>query len=361
MGDRLFDIERGRMLTPDGVPLTYVSAPSRTGPRVLQVTGFDPGAAAYRYHTALNTASGGRSAFVRFGHENPHCDLRQWDGEENRRVVEGLFDEADVIHVHMDYAALGRLSRWPRPSRHLLVRHYHGSALNSLDAIVDTDEDDGFGAVQIGARLYHRRFSRRMHWLPIPVPVRDYRALAAGHIAREVVRIAHSPTNWRIKGSIALQHTVLDLQQRGLPVELVQISGMSHADALAIKATCDITFDSFWLGIQGSGLEGAAMGQAVIAGDPDVKAEYEASEVGYCPYTYARDFEALGPVLERLVLDPAYRASEAARVHRYVTEWHDYPIVGRRYWAIIEAEIQAAAIAHDDARRLRGTTTERSA
>jgi hypothetical protein len=153
-----------------------------------------------------------------------------------------------------------------------------------------------------------------------------------------IVRVAHSPTNWRIKGSLALQHAVLDLQAKGVPIELVEITNVPHATALAMKATCDITFDSFWLGIQGSGLEGAAMGQAVVAGDPEVKAEYESSEVGYCPYTYAKDFEEVKPVLERLVLDPAYRAAEAERVNRYVREWHDYPVVGQRYWAIVDAE-----------------------
>ena len=346
MGDRLFEIDRGRMLTPVGVPLSYPAVYTTAGPRVLQLTTYDPGAAAYRYHSAMNCVVGGRSAFVRWGNENPHCDLRQWDGVQDRRVVESLFDEADVIHCHMDYTTLGRISRWPSPARHLLVRHYHGSALNTLDPIVNNEEDHGFGAVQIGARLYHRRFSKRMHWLPIPIPVRDYWTLAQNITRRspDVVRIAHSPTNWRIKGSVALQHAIIDLQAKGLKVELVEIKGVSHAVALAMKASCDITFDSFWLGIQGSGLEGAAMGQAVIAGDPEVKAEYENSEVGYCPYTYALNFDELRVVLERLVLDEAYRSSEAARVSQYVKEWHDYPVVGRRYWAIIEAERQAAAV-----------------
>jgi len=338
---RLFEIERGRMLTPDGVPCTYRTATSPEGPRVLAVTTYDPGAAAYRYHAAMNSVPGGRSAFVRYGHDNPHCDLRQWDGDLDRRTVEGLFEEADVVHVHMDYATIARLPRWP--VRQLLVRHYHGASINTLDPLVNNDEDREFGAVQIGARLYHRRFSHRMHWLPIPVPVRDYAALAAHSpkSLREVVRVAHSPTNWRIKGSIAIQHAIMELQRKGLPIELVEIKDVPHAVALAMKASCDITFDSFWLGIQGSGLEGAAMGMPVIAGDPEVKAEYENSEVGYCPYTYARDYDEVKPVLERLVLDPGYRASEAARVNQYVREWHDYPVVGARYWAILGAECVA--------------------
>ena len=345
MGDRLFDIERGRMLTPEGVPLSYTAAASPTGPRVLQLTTYDPGAAVYRYHSALNSVEGGRSVLVRWGHTNPHVDLRQWDGTDDRRLVDRLVEESDLIHVHMNYETLGHLSRWPSAARHKIVRHYHGASINTLDPLVNNEEDREFGAMQIGARLYHRRFSERMHWLPIPIPVRDY-ALLAQHtfVARPAVRIAHSPTNWRIKGSLALQHAVIELQRKGLPVELVEIKDLSHAAALALKATCDITFDSFWLGIQGSGLEGAAMGQAVVAGDPEGKAEYENSEVGYCPYTYARDFDELGGVLERLILDPVHRAAEAARVHRYVSEWHDYPVVGRRYWSILDAERQASTL-----------------
>lgn len=342
----MWDQEDGRVLTPPGIASRYAPVLSSDGPRVLHLTAYDPGSAVYRYHSSANTAIGGRSVFARWGHENPYCDLRQFDVESQCAHVVRLCVSADVIHVHMDYKMLDKLFYTPR-SDQLLVRHYHGSHVTAEEVAaasrIENAEDDRRNAMQVGARLYHHRFSPRMNWLPIPVPVQDYANLPEKHWTpvsertNKCVRIAHSPTNARIKGTTALQYAVADLVLKGLKVELIMIEGKSHAEALAIKASCDITFDSFWLGIQGSGLEAAAMGQAVVAGDPDVKAEYE-HVLGECPYTYAKDFDTVKPVLERLVVDEEWRRHEAARVRAYVNMRHDYPAVGARYWELIGRE-----------------------
>jgi hypothetical protein len=315
-----------------------------TAVRAFTLCQYDPGNAVYRYHSAANTAPGGLSAFARWGHDNPYCDLRQYDGERDRETCDTLYRSADVVHVHMNYELLDREYRSGLRANHLLVRHYHGSVhptAKTIPPIVQNEIDDAIGAVQIGARLYHQRFSARMHWLPIPVPVDDYRAVAAQHHtprAGRRFRLAHSPTHRPVKGTTALEYVVSDLQVKGVPIDLVMIQNRSHALALALKATCDATFDSFWLGIQGSGLEAAAMGQAVIAGDTDVLAEYEASDVGRCPYTFADTVAELGRVLERLAVDDEFYAREASRVHEYVRDFHDYPAVGARYWRILRDE-----------------------
>lgn len=340
----------GRVLSP--FPSVYKPAPrsSLSSPRVLQVTRYDPGSAAYRYHSAANTApNGGVSTFVRYGHENPHCDLRQYDGDEQRIGVLELFFTADVVHVHMDYSTLEDpqfIGRFPRSSQRL-VRHYHGSEPNTTDPkairLVQRELDDRLNAIHIGARLYHQRLSDRMHWLPIPVPMRDYARLRAEwwrpieDRPNKLFRIAHSPTNPRIKGTIVLQCVVEELRAKGLPVELVMIAGKSHEEALQIKATCDITFDSFWLGIQGSGLEAACMSQVVVAGDPEVKVEYEKA-IGGCPYTYAENYMDLKPVLERLIVDQEFYEAERHKVYKYVKAYHDYISVGARYWQILQLE-----------------------
>src|SRR5690349_11863650 len=48
--------------------------------RIVQGCAYDPGNAAYRMHTAVNECTKHASAFIRFGHTNPFCDLRQIDG-----------------------------------------------------------------------------------------------------------------------------------------------------------------------------------------------------------------------------------------------------------------------------------------
>src|ERR1019366_9515060 len=101
----------------------------------------------------------------------------------------------------------------------------------------------------------------------------DYAALRAKHWVpieqrkAQRVRICHTPTNDRVKGTVSLDCILPDLMDKGWPIEYVKIINTKHQGCLRIKASCDITFDSYWLGIQGSGLEAAAMGQPVIAGD----------------------------------------------------------------------------------------------
>jgi hypothetical protein len=231
----------------------------------------------------------------------------------------------------------------------LLVRHYHGS-VQAADAErlgwwthIQAELDNARTAFRVGARLtFYDEAAKlgaqlgapvQMEWLPITVPVARYERLSkvpplsspAGGF-----RIAHCPTKRSNEGTDIFLRVCDKLQQRGLPVIPVLMERLTQKDALERKATCDATFDSFWLGIQTSGLEGGAMGHPVIAGDPDVKRLYE-QHVGYCPYTYANDATDLERVIERLVLDTDYRAAEAARVAGYVRQYHDYPAVARRY------------------------------
>ena len=335
--DALWNADR-RVLSPDGVTSHYVSAVPIAGARkVLQLTHYDPGCAVYRYHSAANVVPGVVSAFARIGHSNPYCELRQWDIDADHIKVWLLLMTADIVHCHMDYPLLlGELGGLPDGKRAAIT--YHGSIEPQRVAITYPNHDARMRSIVFGARPYHRRFNA--HWLPIPIPVADYAALARTHVTGPVVRVAHSPTRAAIKGTAVLREVVAELQREGLALELVCIEDMPHGEALRRKATCDITFDSFWLGMQGSGLEGAAMGQMVIAGSGD--ADYE--RVGLAmPWTVADDAESLRTVLRRAVTDATYRRAEAARVLSYVTQYHDYPVVGARYADLLHGACDGAA------------------
>lgn len=332
---RLWNECGGRVLTPAGWEATaYEAAPVTAGAvRVLQLTQYDPGSSVYRYHSAANTVDGVVSAMVRWGDSNPHCSLRQWDGLLHNRTVEMLAMTADVIHCHMDYRALHHDLRYALQAGQRAAVTYHGS-VSGDDAgkvLVDHQADARMAAIQFGARPYHGRYGVS-RYLPIPVPVADYQAAARGRARGDVLRIAHSPTKRAIKGTTVLLDAVDWLREsEGVRTEVVLIEDMSHGDALRLKASCDVTFDSFWLGMQGSGIEGAAMGQAVIAGDPEAAAEAAALNGGAIPWTFADERYGLIDVIRRLATDATYYAAEAARVSEYVARVHDYRAVGARY------------------------------
>lgn len=335
----------GQILTPDDEPSHYAPSTDSVQLRVLQLTAYDPGSSVYRYHSAANTAPGVRSALVRYGYSNPHCHLRQWDGQLHRTTVDVLAMTADVIHVHMDWRALHHDLRYELREGQRAAITYHGSVPDDSPTGRMTHDavDASMGAIRFGARPYHARYGVE-NYLPIPVPARDYAALADADTARALraagtFRVAHSPTKRAIKGTHTLLVAIEALQRQGVAIEPVLIEDLPHGAALRLKATCHATFDSFWLGMQGSGLEGAAMGQAVIAGDERAAAEAAALNDGACPWTYANDEPALIEALRRLATDGTHYGLEAARVGKYVRRVHDYAAVGAKYRDILFRDV----------------------
>jgi hypothetical protein len=340
----------GRLLSPPEVPELYTAAePTEGALRVLQVTEYDPGSSVYRYHSAANTAPGVLSALVRFDYSNPHCHWRQWDGDAHRTTVDALAATADVLHVHMDYRGLFQRLRVAPTDRQRVAITYHGSLPPGDPRVTyrDEDTDRKLGALVFGARPYHHRHGVE-HWLPIPMPVANYQAVRASVTRYPLpwqggrLRIAHSPTKRAIKGTDDFLAVVGYLKDYGLPVEPVLIEDMSHGEALALKSTCHVVFDSFWLGMQGSGLEGAAMGLPVIAGDHGAVRDLEALGIP-CPWTFADTRDELREVVKRLCVDSGFYAAEAQRVHDYTVAHHDYPVVGAKYATILRETVRGAA------------------
>ena len=344
----------GRVLSPfDDEEHPFALEPTEGALRIVQGVGYDPGSAAYRFHSALNAASKHTSAFVRYYDTNPHCSLRQYDGIAHAAIVREAILSADVLHCHVNYMLFANAGLVPDRRRQLVVRHYHGSRQDGLswrELTIDPEHAD----VLVGARLSHLAevlegpgSQQPIEWLPIPVDVARYRRLAGVRALNDRIRVAHSPTRRSYKGTESFLRVVDELRSNGLPIEAVLIEGKSHREALEIKATCDVTFDSFWLGLQGSGLEAGAMGQVVIAGDPSVRALYQL-HVGECPYTFAHGEAELAAVLERVVVDRAWAAREAQRTAAYVERYHDYPAVAARY-----EEILARALGKEDVKTVR--------
>lgn len=318
--------------------------------RIVQGTGYDPGNAAYRFHTAVNECSPHASAFVRYltTNNNPFACPTQIDATRDMATVRALLLSADVVHCHVDQALTQNagLPRRPRAGQ-VIVRHYHGTRFNAIGTqvrdedqypMVAATQDDLDGYVLVGARLTVCALRPgRIQWLPITVPVDRYAAMVpAGERPwpRRPFRIAHSPTKTLIKGTDALLQVCKRLTKRGIPVEPLLIQRRTHAEALRLRAEADASFDAFALGIQGSGLEAAAMGQPVVAGDAAVAALYR-EHLGEVPYTFAPDDHLLEEQIARLATDEAFYRTEAARVHDYCRRVHDYPAVAARYSEIL--------------------------
>lgn len=310
---------------------------------VFATAPYDPGNQAYRLHSAINACTPHASLFARRGNQNPFANYRQIDLGDDREIAQAAQATADVVHCHIDPWSVGYLNvQW----RGQLVVHYHGSdPPGKPKDLVKRQRDEMWDILAIGARLDHGEYGD-IPWVPMVQPVerlhalrRLYRQPGVPGIDRPF-RIGHSPTHQPFKGTATCEAVVESLIARGLNIEWVLIAGHRQADALAWKATCDLVFDSFWLGLQGSGLEAGAMGIPVIAGDARTRRLHEA-HCGYCPYLFADDPVALEEQIVACVESPEYASRAAAVLHRFVRAWHSQEAVSARYFGVLAERVPA--------------------
>ncbi|MBN1894199.1 hypothetical protein JW906_06875 [bacterium] len=132
------------------------------------------------------------------------------------------------------------------------------------------------------------------------------------------VRIGHSPTNRRIKGSDEIIAAVQELQ-RHYPVEMVLIEGLPKQEALSLKKSCDLFIDAIGeLGYGISGLEAMAMGIPTAA---EILPDFE-KRLGDHPFINL----SRGSIVQDLIpfiASAGLRRERGERSRRWVLEHHD--------------------------------------
>lgn len=315
--------------------------------RILHLAPLDPGFVIYRLSSAINSTSPHSSAFSLLQERPERDDAQglvapvQYRHRPDLELVRQLGSSADVFHCHRDPEEYKNLRL--DPAGRAVVFHHHGTKYRTAPWKWNRRPAD----LRLVSNLELLQYAEagegaHLDFLPNPVPVARYRKYALARkpawVKGEPFRVGHSPTRRAKKGTAVFLSTVERLQASGLPVEAVLIENVSHGRALEIKATCHAFFDSFWLGLQCSGLEAGAMGLPVIAGDADVRARYEAW-LGELPYTWAGDQRELQEAIEWLYLDREHYLSEAARVGWYVETYHDYAAVVRHYLDLLDGAV----------------------
>lgn len=330
-------------VTSDAARASDEQTGARESLRVLQLGPTDAGMVAYRLHTALNATTPHAALLATFHASNPYAAPVGYDLGADWAMAQALFDEADVVHCHLNYAPLAWLERLGKVAGKWVVIHHHGTMYRSKPGPAHYNAmDASWARLRLVSNLELLQYGEGLHWLPNPMPVAEYRALRARHGGLEgqrPFRVAHSPSKRELKGTERFLATCERLNARGVAIEPVLIEGLSHAESLARKATCDAAFDSFWLGMQCSGLEAAAMGLPVVAGAYDQEAGYRALGLAGAPYTRADTEAALEAALEALATDTAHRAAEGARVGAFVEAWHDEAAVALRYLNLLDGAV----------------------
>lgn len=256
----------------------------------------------------------------------------------SQATVRRLWAGADVVHLNLSLHAV-RLVGAKFLGRPIVV-HHHGSEYRDHRAAIDAQER---GVTRVVSTL-DLMGSPGVEWLP---NVADLDGLAAMRQPRNmrVIRIAHSPTDRALKGTDAVLESVERLQDRGLPVELDLIEGVTWQECLARKAQADILVDQLHLGYGLSAIEAWGMGLPVVAGvaDPAARARM-VDTFGSLPFVEASP-STLTERLTALVDDARLRREWGERGRAHAERFHSERAVVERLDAIYGVAMQARVAA----------------
>lgn len=307
--------------------------------RILQVARLDAGMVVFRLHTAINSASPHTSVMAGYDRIDRDYEApRQYHLTQDRTTLRKYAGECDIIHCHLSYESWDQLGIHTEAP---VVIHHHGTMYrNNPEArnIQDARRAD----VRLVSNPELLRYDDNLHFLPNPVPVKRYLRLRERLYEADPddwFRVGHSPSNRDNKGTDTFLRAIERLRRDGLKVRPVLIENETHTNCLLRKAMeCDAFFDSFWLGMQCSGIEAGAMGIPVIAGDEHCRSYYRKHH-HECPYVFAAGRSDLERAITELATNSAYRERCMGRVHEHVKTHHDYAAVVGRYLDILDEEL----------------------
>lgn len=234
--------------------------------------------------------------------------------------AQDLAAQADVLHLRNSFALGERFNLHDKP----MVFHHHGTQFryHFEDVLKDQRQHKAIGAA---ATLDLWLIAPdETEWLPSPYNLDWLASLANPHPGVPGVdrplRIAHAPTDRRIKGTDAFLAAVERIRQT-LPVELILIERDTWANCLKRKATADIYYDQVELGYGNNAIEAWGMGIPVIAGAQDNTLEEMTHRFDTLPF-YQADEGTLHQALLALA-DPTLRDVYSTRGIHHVRTWHN--------------------------------------
>lgn len=235
----------------------------------------------------------------------------------------GLWD-FDVYHLEggMSFFRDGRDVRMLKERGKKIVSYYHGLDLRMRGAIPAVWEATDLH-LTCEFDLYRRYPELRYVFLPF-----DPESVPAAAPEGDRIRICHAPRIRSVKGTERIIEAVENLSGE-LPVELVLIENLPHAEAIRLKATCHVAIDQIARGDMGYGvnsLESLSMGIPTVTNLSGAYREFVPDH----PFVLA-DPDNLSEVLRELVLDPDMRSrhGEAGK------DW----IAKRHHWRSVAEEI----------------------
>lgn len=157
--------------------------------------------------------------------------------------------------------------------------------------------------------------------------------------------VLHAPSHRGVKGTRFVLDAVTRLKAEGVPVELLLVEGLSHAEARRLYLRADLLVDQLLCGWYGAlAVELMALGRPVVA-------YLREADLAFLPAAMRHELPMISAtpasiytVLRELLTARRYELPELGRRSRaYVERWHDPLEVARQLKRDYEAAVAAAA------------------
>ena len=178
----------------------------------------------------------------------------------------------------------------------------------------------------LSSQLHERPF---VSFLALGVP---RRCAPAAEVRTGRPRALHSPSHPAAKGTSELREAVRRLNDRGVELALVELTGRPNAEVLAAIAECDFVVDQIYADVAMAGFAS----EAACASRPAVVGGYgrSALEAAMCgapfPPVHFCEPDEVEAAIERLASDRPYRLALGAEARTFVRErWAPAEVAGR--------------------------------
>jgi len=153
----------------------------------------------------------------------------------------------------------------------------------------------------------------------------------------KAVRIVHSPTNRRYKGTDIILEVIKKIQREKF-IDFRLLENIPRQEVLQVKSTCDICIDQVGgtmggTGYGKAGIETLAMGIPVITNMSNDYADWLPEN----PFVVANNADELYKVLLLLIEDKELREDYGAKGKLWVEKYHGYANVNKRLYALYES------------------------
>lgn len=167
-----------------------------------------------------------------------------------------------------------------------------------------------------------------LQWLPNAVPVDEWAKLRRTHTGKPIV--CQTPSSLKKKNTAGIIKALSNKKD----IELLIFRGRWQG-VMNQKAVVDIYLGPFTTGYGMSSLEAWAMGIPVITHVEEKNVELILGEVGYLPH-YESTLENLPHAVDALLKNKALYREYSELGKKYVREFHDYPVVAKRFISFCE-------------------------